>query len=71
MTYDTPCVTIDVPVMERNLRSVQAAATDAGVGLRPHIKTHKSTVLARLQLEAGAVGLTCATLSEAVGLSNA
>jgi len=71
MTIDTPCVTVDVTVMERNIHRVQAAATQAGAGLRPHIKTHKSTVLARLQLEAGAVGLTCATLSEAVGLSEA
>lgn len=71
VNFDTPCVTVDAPVMERNIGRVQAAATDAGVGLRPHIKTHKSTGLARLQLEAGAVGLTCATLSEAVGLSDA
>ncbi len=71
MRYDTPCVTIDVSVMDRNIRRAQSAATAAGGGLRPHVKTHKSTVLARRQLDAGAVGLTCATLSEAVGLSDA
>lgn len=71
VTFDTPCVTVDALVMERNIHRLQAAATGAGVGVRPHIKTHKSTALARMQLEAGAVGLTCATLSEAVGLSAA
>lgn len=68
--YDTPVVLVDAPVMEGNIQRAQSAATASGVGLRPHIKTHKSTVLARMQLEAGAVGLTCATLSEAVGLSD-
>lgn len=69
--YDTPGVLVDVAVMDRNIQRAQTAATAAGVRLRPHIKTHKSTVLAGMQLEAGAAGLTCATLSEAVGLSDA
>lgn len=69
--YDTPIVLVDAAVMERNIGRAQLAAASAGVRLRPHIKTHKSTVLARMQLEAGAAGLTCATLSEAVGLSEA
>lgn len=71
MSHDTPCVTVDVSIMERNVEQAQVNADKAGVGLRPHVKTHKSTSLARLQLEAGAVGLTCATLSEAVALSDA
>ncbi len=71
MTYDTPCVVVDAAVMDRNIQRAQTAATAAGVRLRPHVKTHKSTVAARMQLEAGAAGLTCATLSEAVGLSEA
>src|SRR5688500_9232182 len=42
-----------------------ALAASYGVSLRPHAKTHKSPHVARLQLEAGAVGLTCAKLGEA------
>src|SRR6187431_1594335 len=44
---------------------MQARATEAGVALRPHTKTHKSPVIARWQLEAGAVGICCAKLAEA------
>ena len=36
-----------------------------GVGLRPHAKTHKSARIARMQLDAGALGICCATLGEA------
>lgn len=44
---------------------MQARATSAGVRIRPHAKTHKSAVIARWQLDAGAVGITCAKLGEA------
>lgn len=71
MPFDTPLVVVDREVMERNIERFQRAASDAGVGFRPHIKTHKSSAIARMQLEAGAAGLSCATLAEAVGLSEA
>lgn len=67
----TPFLAGDAAVVEHNLAAMQAACTERGVALRPHVKTHKSTELARRQLEQGAVGLTCATLSEAVGLARA
>ena len=44
---------------------MQARASNAGVRLRPHAKTHKSPGIARMQLDAGAVGLCCAKLGEA------
>ena len=44
---------------------MQALATSAGVKLRPHAKTHKSSVIAKWQIEAGAVGICCAKLAEA------
>ena len=44
---------------------MQALATSAGVDLRPHAKTHKSIVVARWQIEAGAAGICCAKLGEA------
>jgi len=44
---------------------MQELATRAGVRLRPHAKTHKSPVIARWQLDAGAAGICCAKLAEA------
>ena len=44
---------------------MQAAANAAGVALRPHAKTHKSPLVAALQIDAGAVGICCAKLGEA------
>lgn len=61
---DTPVVTIDIDVMEENIRQVQAACDRFGVALRPHIKTHKNPELARRQLQAGAKGIACQTLGE-------
>ena len=58
-------------VMQRNLVEQQRVCDEAGVDLRPHIKTHKSSAIARSQLASGAVGVTCATLSEALALGDA
>jgi D-serine deaminase-like pyridoxal phosphate-dependent protein len=61
----TPAVLIDLDVVERNIGAMQERARRAGVKLRPHAKTHKSPEIARLQLSAGAAGLTLAKTSEA------
>lgn len=61
---DTPIVTIDLDVMEANIARMQRACDDVGVGLRPHIKTHKIPEIARLQIEAGARGIACQKLGE-------
>ena len=61
----TPHVLVDREVLGRNLHAMQESAAAAGLALRPHAKTHKSLEVARLQLAAGAVGLTVATVSEA------
>ena len=50
----------------RNITTMQTRAAAAGVDLRPHIKTHKSIELARLQLKAGAVGVTASKPTEAL-----
>jgi D-serine deaminase-like pyridoxal phosphate-dependent protein len=60
----TPALLVDLDVLELNLDTT-ALTADRGVSLRPHAKTHKSPELARLQLAAGAVGLSVATVSEA------
>jgi D-serine deaminase-like pyridoxal phosphate-dependent protein len=63
--FGTPAVVIDLERVERNIRRVQAMCDRAGVANRPHIKTHKSPALARLQRDAGAKGITCQKLGEA------
>ena len=63
--YGTPAVVIDMDRVERNIARVQAQCDAAGVANRPHIKTHKSPLLAALQRDAGAKGITCQKLGEA------
>src|SRR6201986_171383 len=63
--YGTPCAVIDMDKVERNIARIQAACEAAGVANRPHIKTHKSTMLAKMQVAAGARGITCQKLGEA------
>jgi D-serine deaminase-like pyridoxal phosphate-dependent protein len=63
--YGTPAVVIDLDRVERNIARVQAACDQAGVANRPHIKTHKSPVLAGMQRDGGAKGITCQKLGEA------
>jgi D-serine deaminase-like pyridoxal phosphate-dependent protein len=64
-TPATPYLRVDVPRLHRNIDRVAARARERGVALRPHVKTHKTMEVARLQLAAGAVGITVATLGEA------
>jgi D-serine deaminase-like pyridoxal phosphate-dependent protein len=62
---ETPSVLIDLDRMERNIQMMQARCTELGLALRPHIKTHKVPDIARMQVEAGAVGIACQKVSEA------
>jgi len=68
---DTPCLTIDIDVLNDNLAKMQAAVQAAGKNLRPHAKTHKCSLLAREQIRAGAVGICAAKISEAEVLADA
>jgi D-serine deaminase-like pyridoxal phosphate-dependent protein len=61
----TPAAVVDLDVVRANVAAMQRAMDDAGVRLRPHAKTHKCVEVARLQLEAGAHGLTVGTVGEA------
>lgn len=61
----TPAVLIDKATAIRNLDRMQAEANAHGIRLRPHTKTHKSPLVARWQLDRGAVGICCAKLGEA------
>ena len=62
---DTPRVVVDRARMEANIQALQRRLDARGVALRPHAKTHKSIRIGRMQLEAGARGLTVGTLGEA------
>jgi D-serine deaminase-like pyridoxal phosphate-dependent protein len=64
-TLPTPSLLVDADVLELNLADMARLAAERGLRLRPHAKTHKSSDLARLQLQSGAVGLTVATVAEA------
>ena len=61
---DTPVVTIDLDIMQDNIRRVQAHLDRHGIGNRPHIKTHKIPEIGRMQMAAGAIGITCQKLGE-------
>ncbi len=61
----TPYLQIDAAVMRKNVKRLAAYAAAHSLRVRPHTKTHKSRQLARLQLEAGAAGLTVAKVGEA------
>ena len=62
---DTPTLLLDRAACDRNLARMAAFFADRPAQLRPHFKNHKCVTLAKRQLAAGAVGLTCAKLGEA------
>ncbi len=62
---DTPTLVVDLEIMESNLRKTATYCADHGIGLRPHVKTHKIPAIARMQTGAGAAGITVAKLGEA------
>ena len=64
-------LTSDLDRVEANIARVQKLCDAAGVANRPHIKTHKSPVLAKMQLAAGAKGITCQKLGEAEVMAEA
>ncbi|SDJ39507.1 D-serine deaminase, pyridoxal phosphate-dependent [Bradyrhizobium sp. Rc2d] len=69
--YGTPCAVIDMDRVERNIARIQKACDDAGIANRPHIKTHKNPTIAKMQVAAGAKGITCQKLGEAEIMANA
>lgn len=62
---DTPSPIVLADVMQRNIDRMQAFAAEHGLDLRPHVKTHKCVEIGRLQVEAGAVGITAGNVGEA------
>jgi len=62
---ETPALVLDVAAAERNIRKMAELFAGGPTRLRPHVKTHKTPLLAHKQLAAGAIGITCAKLGEA------
>jgi D-serine deaminase-like pyridoxal phosphate-dependent protein len=67
----TPALLLDLPAVERNIAEMARRMAGLPAALRPHAKIHKSPVLAQMQLDAGAIGLTTATVWEAAALIDA
>lgn len=66
----TPALVILAPVVRRNIERLAEYGKSTGLKIRPHTKTHKLRQLARMQLDAGAIGLTAAKVSEAEAISD-
>jgi D-serine deaminase-like pyridoxal phosphate-dependent protein len=67
----TPALVLDAAAVRRNIQRLADYTAQVGLKLRPHTKTHKLRPLARMQLKAGAIGLTAAKVSEAEAISEA
>ncbi len=61
----TPALLIDLDRMESNLGKMADDARQMNVGVRPHTKTHKCPIIAKRQMELGAIGVCAAKVSEA------
>ncbi len=68
---ETPVPVIDIDILEANITRLQAYLDEHQIANRPHIKTHKIPVIAQMQMDAGAVGITCQKVSEAEVMANA
>jgi D-serine deaminase-like pyridoxal phosphate-dependent protein len=68
---DTPTLCIDLDAMESNIASMSEFIRSRGKQWRPHQNCHGSPAIAQMQLAAGAIGVTCATVSEAEALARA
>lgn len=62
---DTPALLVDLDLMENNIRLMAERCKSNGLAWRPHSKGHKTPAIAHKQIQAGALGITCAKLSEA------
>jgi D-serine deaminase-like pyridoxal phosphate-dependent protein len=61
----TPALILDLDVARRNIAEMARRMSTMPARLRPHVKLHKSPQIARIQVEAGAIGVSTATVWEA------
>ena len=67
----TPALVVDVNILKRNIQAMEDILAGCNMKLRPHYKSHKCASLAAWQIKNGAIGMTCAKLSEAEDLCDA
>ena len=65
---ETPALIVDADVFDSNIQKMNELLSGKSIKLRPHYKSHKCAHIAHRQIENGAIGLTCAKLSEAIDL---
>jgi D-serine deaminase-like pyridoxal phosphate-dependent protein len=65
----TPALVVDLPILMENIAVMQEMVSSHGMVLRPHIKTHKCSTVAKMQIAAGSIGVTCATVGEAEAMA--
>jgi 3-hydroxy-D-aspartate aldolase len=65
LDLDTPALCIDLDIMEANIGKMMAHMAARGKQWRPHVKCHKTPAISWKQIRAGAIGVTCAKVSEA------
>lgn len=68
---ETPVPVVDIDRLEANISRLQGYLDEHKIANRPHVKTHKIPAIARLQMDAGAVGITCQKVSEAEIMADA
>src|SRR4030095_15205608 len=68
---ETPVPVVDIDRLEANISRLQSYLDQHNIANRPHIKTHKIPVIAQMQMDAGAIGITCQKVSEAELMADA
>ena len=68
---ETPVPVVDIDRLAANISRLQAYLNENGIANRPHIKTHKIPAIAQMQMDAGAIGITCQKVSEAEVMAEA
>ncbi len=70
---ETPALMVDLTIMEANMDKMMAflKSSGAGVGIRPHSKSHKTPEIAKMQMDRGALGICCAKIGEAEAMAEA
>jgi D-serine deaminase-like pyridoxal phosphate-dependent protein len=64
----TPAIILDLPKVKQNIEEMRRRMETVPASLRPHVKIHKSPILGQMQIDAGAIGLTTATVWEATAM---
>jgi D-serine deaminase-like pyridoxal phosphate-dependent protein len=68
---ETPVPVVDMDILESNISRLQGYLDEHRIANRPHIKTHKIPAIAQMQMDAGAIGITCQKVSEAEVMAEA